>query len=388
MTEVAIAQTTLSDEAAATALAGEIRQKLSGAPDALIVFASPDNDASILLQTLAEACGTDVIVGCTSAGEFTNDGSGQGLTNVTAIRASNIQFTVTSGTNLSADYRGAAQNLVAGFRAASYPQFPFRAALILLDALAGHAEQLIDALTVDTAGTYRFFGGGAGDDGRFQKTHVFCGTQVLTDAAVALEILSKRPVGIGARHGWQTASPALRVTEADSSHVVSLNASPAVEAFEDHAESTSQQFDSADPLPFFLHNIVGVDTPSGMKLRVPLGVADDGAIVCAAEIPSGSTTHIMSTGDGSAVEAAAAATRDAMDQVRREGGEPKAALFFDCVATRLRLGRGFDDELTAVANELGGIPFAGFNSYGQVVRSEGQFSGFHNCTAVVCVLPE
>lgn len=167
-----------------------------------------DQNQSRESHSMLTACGTDVIVGCTSAGEFTNDGSGQGLMNVTAIRASNIQFTVTAGTNLSADYRSAARSLAAGFRAASYPQFPFRSALILLDALAGHADQLIETLTVDTAGTYRFFGGGAGDDGRFQKTHVFCGTKVLTDAAVALEILSKRPVGIGARHGWQPASAA------------------------------------------------------------------------------------------------------------------------------------------------------------------------------------
>jgi hypothetical protein len=96
----------------------------------------------------------------------------------------------------------------------------------------------------------------------------------------------------------------------------------------------------------------------------------------------------MSIGDASAADAARAATRDAMEQVKKEGGVPKAALFFDCVATRLRLGDRFGAELGAVAEELGDLPFAGFNSYGQIVRSEGQFSGFHNCTAVVCVLPD
>ena len=82
------------------------------------------------------------------------------------------------------------------------------------------------------------------------------------------------------------------------------------------------------------------------------------------------------------------AARDALAQVTRNGGTPKAALFFDCVATRLRLGQAFQQELDALAGELGGVPFAGFNSYGQIVRAEGQFSGFHNCTAVVCVLPD
>jgi hypothetical protein len=30
---------------------------------------------------------------------------------------------------------------------------------------------------------------------------------------------------------------------------------------------------------------------------------------------------------------------------------------------------------------------AGCNTFGQIARGEGQFSGFHNCTAVVCIIP-
>jgi hypothetical protein len=388
MTEVAIVQTDLAGREAGEALGLQIRERLSGTPDALIVFAAPDTDHAALLETLAAATGTRTIVGCSTAGEFTSDGAGQGLTNVTAIRAADIRFAAAVGTGLSRDQRGAARAIAADFRGTALQEFPYRAALVLVDALAGHTEELVDALTLETGGSYRFFGGGAGDDARFQRTHVFCGTRVHTDAVVALEIVSRKPVGIGARHGWTPASPPLRVTQSDASRVVSLNAAPAVEAFEEHAEDTTQPFDRTDPLPFFLHNIVGVETPSGYKLRVPLGIAEDGGIVCAAEVPAGATTHIMSTGEASAAEAAAAATRDAMEQVTRDGGTPKAALFFDCVATRLRLGRGFENELAAVSDALGGVPFAGFNSHGQIVRSEGQFSGFHNCTAVVCVLPE
>ncbi len=388
MTDVAIAQTHLTGREAGQFLGTQLQEQLAGPPDALIVFASPDNDAVALLEALAEAAGTTTIVGCSSAGEFTSSGAGQGLTNVTAIRSPDMRFSATLGTGLSSDYGRAAGQMLGGFTAAQQPGFPFRCALILLDALAGHAEELVDALTVQTAGSYRFFGGGAGDDARFEKTQVFCGTRVYSDAAVALEILSRKPVGIGARHGWSTASAALRVTEAEAACVVSLNAAPAVEAFEDHAAATGQQFDATDPLPFFLHNIVGVDTGNGLKLRVPLGVGDGGSVTYAAEIPLGAKTHIMATGTASAADAAVDAARDAMQQVTEGGGTPKAALFFDCVATRLRLGKGFENELSALAGELKGVPFAGFNSYGQVVRADGQFSGFHNCTAVVCVLPE
>ena len=61
---------------------------------------------------------------------------------------------------------------------------------------------------------------------------------------------------------------------------------------------------------------------------------------------------------------------------------------FDCVATRLRLGRAFEDELAACASALGPGGFVGCNTYGQIARADGQFGGFHNCTAVVCVLPQ
>jgi hypothetical protein len=44
--------------------------------------------------------------------------------------------------------------------------------------------------------------------------------------------------------------------------------------------------------------------------------------------------------------------------------------------------------LSALASALGPTPYAGCNTYGQIARAEGQFGGFHNCTAVVCVLPE
>ena len=53
----------------------------------------------------------------------------------------------------------------------------------------------------------------------------------------------------------------------------------------------------------------------------------------------------------------------------------------------LRLGREFESELKAVGEALGTTRFAGCNTYGQVARAEGQFGGFHNCTAVVCIIP-
>lgn len=389
MTDIAIASTALTGAEAGADLATQIRAQLGAErADALIVFASPENDYGALLRTLDERCRARTMVGCSSAGEFTTGTAGTGRTSAMALRTPDMHFCATMARDLSGDRAAAAQQLLDGFSGTRTSTYRYRTALILVDALAGRAEDLVDRLTLATAGTYQFIGGGAGDDGRFQETHVFCGTEAATNAAVALEILSNKPIGIGARHGWQAAGDAMRVTASSESCVQSLNVAPAVEAFEEYAEATHQQFDRENPLPFFLHNIVGVQTEGGYKLRVPLGVGAEGGVVCAAEVPTGATAHIMSTGATDATTAAAEATRDAIAQVERSGHKPRAALFFDCVATRLRLGQEFGRELDAVATELGAAPFAGFNSYGQIVRAEGQFSGFHNCTAVVCVFPD
>jgi hypothetical protein len=256
----------------------------------------------------------------------------------------------------------------------------------MTDALAGHADMLVDELTLATAGQYQFFGGGAGDDAQFRRTTVFFGTEVLSDAAVALEILSNKPVGIGVSHGWEPAGEGFRVTEADGKRLVSLNGLPAAEAFEQHAEATGQRFDKASPIPFFLHNILGIDVGAGHRLRVPLAVNLDGSVLCASEIPVGSVVRIMRSSESSAVAAAQRATDAALAALNTH--RPKAALFFDCVATRLRLGDNFGFEIAAVKDKLGGVDLAGCNTHGQIARADGQFGGFHNCTAVVCVLPE
>ena len=389
MTDVVTASTSMRDGAAGDDLATQIRAGLNGGvADAVIVFASSQNDYAALLDTLQRRSGARALVGCSSAGEFTSDASGTGMTSAIALRSPSMRFRAALARNLSDDRQTAAERLVQDFAGLESSEFRCRNALVLVDALAGHAEDLVDRLTLATGGLYRFFGGGAGDDGQFKQTHVFCGTQAHTNAAVALEILSNKQLGIGARHGWSPASNPLRVTETADACVISLNVSPAVEAFEEHARATEQSFDSGNPLPFFLHNIVGVKTDDGYKLRVPLGVGLTGGVTFAAEVPTGSTAQIMSTNAASAAAAAAGATRNAIDQVQRNGDTPKAALFLDCVATRLRLGHEFGHELEAVARELESTPFVGFNSYGQIVRAENQFSGFHNCTAVVCVFPE
>lgn len=378
----------ISDSAAAGRELGTlVRTALNGeAPDAMVVFASSQHDYAQLLESASEASGCRVIVGSSSAGEFTHQDIGTGWASALGLSSKSMVFSIGVGTNVTEDPAGAARSVVDSFVGMKGRPLPFRSALVMTDALAGHADLIVEELTVLTGGDYSFFGGGAGDDGKFRETHVFAGKQALTNALVALEIQSLKPIGIGVSHGWEPAGTPLRVTESRGATIVSLDGAPAVQAFEDHAELSGEALDLADPLPFMLHNVLGIEENGQYRLRVPLAILDDGSIVCAAPVPQGSIIRIMQTTAQSAVAAAEQAARSALAAI--QGAKPGGALIFDCVATRLRTGKGFEDELGVCASLLEPATFAGCNTYGQIARAEGQFGGFHNCTAVVCVFPE
>lgn len=389
MTDAAVAHTTLADPALAGRALGEqlARAFPHEPPQAVIVFASSRYaDYPALLRALRAACQPDVLVGCSSAGEFTADALAEGAACALALRSPDMQFTAALGRGLRGDRLAAARELVGQLRGLRTHRYLYRSALVLTDALAGYAEDFVEHLTVLTGGTYQLFGGGAGDDAQFQRTHVFYGTEAVPDAAVALEILSNKPLGIGVGHGWRPASPPLRVTEALGMELRSLNAIPAAEVFADHATKVGMPFDPGDPLPFFLHNVLGVAAGDRYKLRAPLGVLPNGAVACAAEVPQGATAHIMSTSPQATADAATRAAQVALAQLR--GARPKLTLLFDCVATRLRLGQAFTDELRAAQEAVGSGLLVGFNTYGQIARASQQFNGFHTCTAVVCAFPD
>jgi len=387
VTESAVVFTDHSDSNDAGRVLGlQIAEAIQGPPDVVILFAAPTYDHAILLESLKKTCHPELLIGCSSAGEFTNDVHGEGMASAVALCSSEMKFSLGVGRGLSENGKGAAEAVVGSFQGKRDRTYRYRAAIVLADALAGVTDYLVEQLTLLTDGSYQFFGGGAGDNALFSHTPVFYDTEVLSDAVVGLEILSHKPLGVGMKHGWRPASERMQVTKVDGMYLMCLDDKPAVQAFQEHAVATGQIFDLDDPLPFFLHNVIGIDAGGGHKLRVPLSVDADGSILCAAEIPPRSIIQIMSTTNDSAAKAAESATSTALQ--RLYGSKPAVALFFDCVATRLRTGKEFGFELATVNKTLAPTPYVGCNTHGQIARTEGQFSGFHNCTAVVCIIPE
>lgn len=389
MTDAAVFRTELRDSVeAGESLGRSMLDRFDGhRPDAVMVFASPIYSPRSLLGALDASCSPGAVIGSTSAGEFTFEGTSASSAVALALRSDALRFEVHVAKNVRSDARRAATEFATSFDPDADPERPFRTVLLLMDVLAGYGEEFLHVFTEATSGRYQVFGGGAADDAAFEETFVFAGREAMPDAAVGLEIRSTEPVGIGVSHGWTPFSREMVVTSASGLKLAELDGRPAADVIESFAREQGLAFDRDAPLSFFLHHVLGTEVDGDYKLRVPLEVETDGSLVCAAEVPAGATVRVMRTSDSSAAEAARVAARRARMKLWKEGVEPSAALFFDCASTRLRLGGDFGASVEEVVDSLGTNMCTGCNTYGQFARVDGQFSGFHNCTAIVGALP-
>src|SRR5579875_3479119 len=137
--------------AAARELAAQIDRNVPK-PDALICFFSARHDHVSLLSELSRRYPAAVLVGCSSAGEFSSEYQGEGSASVFAISSEDMVFTSSIATGISNRPAEAARALLSPFRGFSDGRFLYRSALILNDALAGSADELVRMLNVQTGG--------------------------------------------------------------------------------------------------------------------------------------------------------------------------------------------------------------------------------------------
>jgi hypothetical protein len=330
-------------------------------------------------------------MGCSSAGEFTDSGATSGAVAVALIGSDTINVRLGVGRNFTQDLPGAVTHALAGFIGNSETVlrtgYLGRTLFLMTDGLTGMIEPVIDAIMMQTAMQYQLFGGAAGDDARFQETFVFYHDEVLTKAFVCAEVLSPQPLALGISHGWRPASRPLRVTAGEGPCLQEINGLPAWELYEEFADEIGTVVDEQHASAFLMNHILGISyAPEQYKLRVPLWKQPDGSLMCAAEVPAGALAHIMRTEEVSMIASGKRAVE--LAQARLETTRYAGALVFECVATRLKLGGQFIQEVDGIKQALGPVPFVGCNSYGQLARVSGEFTGLMDATALVCLIPE
>ncbi len=228
-----------SGDAAAMDAIREAMDAISASePDFCQIFCSPTYDYEAVLWGARSVVGSDTeIVGCSSSGEFTEAGSGNGTVTVGVVSSDSIQFFSSLSTELSADPERCLFEAVHDLPASEDPAvdgYPHRTLINLHDGMAGIGNK-VTRLTeqyLDDEET-PVVGGSAGDDLQLQQTHVFRNDRVETDAVVLALIASEDPLPVTVNHGHEPISEAMTVTRAEGSTVYELDGRPAFEAWRD-----------------------------------------------------------------------------------------------------------------------------------------------------------
>jgi hypothetical protein len=353
------------------------------------LFASPEHDLGAALEAAKELSGAE-IVGCTTAGEITEQGLTHGGVALMLVSAEVTTHT-TFSRGLKASPAATAEFLTSGLpqakRNAIARDHRHLTTVLLADGLAGTGERLVGELyDCRVQNGTQIVGGAAGDEGKFAMTFVGAAGQAGSNAAASLHVFGKRPWGIGVDHGLRSTTKQMRVTRADANVVFEIDSRPAFAVYETHAAGRGIRLTPENAGPYMIANEIGVHFFEKIaRARAPLAVGTDGSLVCAGEIPRGSMISIL---DGEA-DSMVAAARSAAEEARAnlQGAEAAGVLLFDCVCRGMILKEEFHREVEAVRSVFPNVPIAGFLTYGEIARSHERLDGWHNTTAVVAAIP-
>lgn len=359
-----------------------VERALTG-PDGklLIAFASEQYELQALVTGITERAPDVPLIGCSTAGEIATEGPGDAGVVVVALGGHGFSVATRCATEASADLR------TAGERAAECVQEiderPHRALIMLTDGLAGNQQEIVRGAHGVVGAGVPLVGGCAGDDLKMRRTFQFASGEVRTDAVVAAAVGSDAPIGIGVRHGWRRVGEPVLVTRSEGNRVFELNEQPALDVYLERLDAPeAARTDPAEFTQFALTHPLGVGRRSGEDHVRFIGGADfeDRSLACIAEVPPAAMAWFMEGDRDSVLAATDAACHDALAPL--DGGPPLGLIAFDCIARRGVLGdTGIREEIQRLGSVAGGVPVAGFYTYGEIARTHGS-GGFHNQTLV------
>ncbi|MGH1460480.1 MAG: nitric oxide-sensing protein NosP [Neptuniibacter sp.] len=344
----------------------ELKQQLSDPNISFILFfCSAEYDLDKLADSLNKVFDQVPLAGCTTAGEITPLGYGQGC--ITAIGFENNGFAIEAALIESldefslTDAQMVVEQLIAGCRKHEIALIKGNTfALTLFDGLSIQEENVLVALN-SALGSIPNFGGSAGDDKHLAKTHVFYKGKFHTGAGVVMLVNTLYDFQVFSTHHMKSQGEKLIVTEADADArcVFELNAEPAAKEYARviglAVEDLNHEVFALNPIAvkigdeYFVRSIQQVNEDLSLKFYC----AVENGIVMTVMEPVELTSDLVHK----------------LDAIRKKIGEPQLIIGCDCFLRKLESELlGYKDSVSDLLKQNNVI---GFNTYGE------QMEGMH-----------
>lgn len=380
---VRVGSTTLDDSDRALEEALD-QLRLEHTPRLLIVLAAPRYPLEGLADELQQRVPGCEVIGCSTSGEIAPAGALTQALVLWALGGTEVRVSTGWGESREQGLRQAAAQAASCLERLERRKHTVM--VLLSDGLGGDQMEVVrgayDASGIDVP----LVGGCAGDYLAMRQTRQLHGQRVMSGAVVAAAISSDRPLGVGVSHGWTPVSEPMLVTDSRDTVLRSLDDRPALEVYLEFFQPPQEVRDNPQAFAdFAATHPIGLRRRDRIEMRHITGFdADSGSLLMIAEVPQGGLAFLTEGDFDSVLGAAAQSTEAAVAAL--EGTPPVGLLLFDCVSRRSVFSEArVQEETDLIAQCSGGIPMAGFYTYGEIARTRGS-GGFHNQTLVTLAI--
>lgn len=352
-------------------------------PQLLLVF-GPLSWLQALAPQLAAQFGQAHRMGCSTAGEISNEGVGEDTGVVTAVHFDSTQVRLARTQLL-----GMEDSWAAGQRlAASLPLPGLRAVLLLGQGVNINGSALIGGMAGVLGSQVLITGGLAGDGTAFNETWVLVDAGVHNDQVVCVGLYgSELNVAHGSCGGWMPFGPARKVTRSAHNVLYELDGEPALDVYKRYLGEYAKDLPAAGLL--FPFAMLGGNHADVGLIRTILAVDDaQGSLTLAGDIVPDGYMRLMHASTDALVGGAEVAAQAASLALQSPG--QGLALLVSCVGRKLVMGGRVEEEVEAVADVLSqAAVLAGFYSYGEISPFTGEVTcKLHNQTMTITHLTE
>ncbi|MEI8395937.1 MAG: FIST N-terminal domain-containing protein [Rhodospirillaceae bacterium] len=363
-------------------------RNVSSAPwNLVLVFGAVGRfGAPEFVRTLTEAFPGAALAGCSSAGEITRGGIQEESCVVTAVRFD-------SGTSVRA-VSARVENLTASYTCGaelgrSLAADDLTAVLVFGCGLDINGSALIDGLAAEIDSSVPVSGGLAGDGGAFRLTWTLGPGGVSDREVVAVGFYGGGArFGHGSFGGWEPFGPTRKITRASGNILYELDGESALAIYKRYLGDYASGL-PASGLLYPLEMLNENHSTLGL-IRTILGVDEAaGSLILAGAVDERGYLRLMHASTGALIDGAEKAAQASLGRLV-DAGENGLALLVSCVGRKLVMGDQVDDEILAVADQVGaGFTLTGFYSYGEICPMEGMKEcKLHNQTMTVTLLTE
>lgn len=329
-------------------------------PVVVIFFCSSNHDGQLLQTELKKLAPSAQVVGCTTAGEFTDQALSQGGISMVALsrakvkRCSAVLAEYDKGETVEQSVQGASRRLAKDLSVDLRELNPDNwVGIVLNEGMNGNEEE-VAAVLGHVAPFLSFVGGSAGDNLKIVECTVFCEGRKSSNGSVLLLLELAVPYAIVKTCSFEPTATKVRISKVKHRVVYEIDGQPALQRYAQIVGVKPEEVGN----PVFMGNPLGLMIEGKPWVRSPVALMPDGGIMFGCRLLEGSELYLLKSTE------LVDDTRSALAEgAKRLGRTPSVGILFNCAHRCVEIQvKQLEERFRA---SISAFPSVGFHSYGE-----------------------